>query len=294
MKSIKYFVFGAVIIVAPFSLNAVEQATPEKYSFQNQGKERTYTISLPNNYNEHTPVIVYAHGYNSKKRWVPTLNKAANEIGWAVVYPDGLPDAKGKDGWNVGYPGQEVMTVDEGQFFSSLLDEVSDRFGLSREDVYLTGMSNGGDLCYKFMYTAPDIFKAYASVAGLAFENYYIPNQLTSAKPFMEIHGNADTTSRWEGDHENKDGWGAYIPVPLAVAGIALHNKCCKTETDTIPSKTDPERPVIRTCYGESKQNAPVILYEISGGKHSWGEKDVDTSKIIVDFFLKTQNQVKE
>lgn len=230
-------------------------------------------------------MVVYTHGYGSKTRWRPDMNAVADSCGFAVCYPDGMPDSSGKDGWKVGYPPQESMQIDEADFFRKLLDEVCSRFNLSRENVFSAGMSNGGDLCYQFAYTDPELFKAYASVAGLTFECTYLNNILTVPVPFLEIHGNADKTSMWQGDHENTGGWGAYIPVPLAVASIAYNNRCTKLTVDTIPSKADPERPVTRYVYSGAPSGMDVVVYEIEGGKHSWGNKDVDTAKIIWDFF---------
>lgn len=275
-----------LMCIAFSAFSAVAQDTPaEKQSFEHGGKERTYNMYLPENMREKAPLVVYVHGYGSKKRWLPDLNAAADRHGFAVCYPDGLPDSRGKDGWKVGYPPQESIVIDEADYFRHLLDEVCSRYGLSRENVFCAGMSNGGDLCYQFAYTDPTIFKAYASVAGLTFECTYIPFKLTEPVPFMEIHGTADKTSMWGGDHENKGGWGAYIPVPLAVAAIAANNRCTVSQTDTVPSLPESGRTVLRTVYSGSPSGADVVLYRIEGGKHSWAAKDIETSEIIWNFF---------
>ncbi len=60
------------------------------------------------------------------------------------------------------------MNIDEADFFAKLKEEVCSRFNLSRENSFMAGMSNGGDLCYQLAFTAPrTFFRAYASVAGL-------------------------------------------------------------------------------------------------------------------------------
>lgn len=89
----------------------------------------------------------------------------------------------------------------------------------------------------------------------------------------------------WQGDHLNTGGWGAYIPVPLAVAAVAANNRCTTVSTDTFPAKLDPSRLVTRTVYGDAPSGCDVIVYEIDGGEHSWADKDVDTSKILWNFF---------
>ena len=267
-----------------FSLFA-QKIEPEKYNFDYKGTNRTYTMYIPDSLGDNAPLVVYVHGYGSKTRWLADLNASADRHGFAVCYPDGLPDSRGKEGWKVGYPPQESIVIDEADFFRHLLDEVCSRHGVSRENVFCAGMSNGGDLCYQFAYTAPTLFRAYASVAGLTFECTYLPEKLTEPVPFMEIHGTADKTSMWGGDHENKGGWGAYIPVSLAVAAIAANNRCTTSVTDTVPSLPESGKTVVRTVYGDSPSGADVVLYRIEGGKHSWAKKDIETSEIILDFF---------
>ena len=272
------------VLTGFLSLSA-QKIEPEKQSFNYKGTNRTYAMYKPDNLSADAPLVVYAHGYGSKTRWLADLNAAADRHGFAVCYPDGLPDSRGKEGWKVGYPPQESIVIDEADYFRNLLDEVCARYGLSRENVFCAGMSNGGDLCYQFAYTDPTLFRAYASVAGLTFECTYLPEKLTAPVPFMEIHGTADKTSRWGGDHENKGGWGAYIPVPLAVAAIAANNRCTTEVTDTVPSLPESGKTVVRTVYGNSPSGADVVLYRIEGGKHSWAKKDIETSEIIWNFF---------
>lgn len=276
----------SVLFICVASLCASAQGAPAiKESFDYKGLQRTYTMYLPDTLEAGAPLVVYVHGYGSKTRWLEDLNAVAARKGFAVCYPDGLPDSRGKDGWKVGYPPQESLEIDEADYFRHLLDEVCGRYGLSRDNVFCAGMSNGGDLCYQFAYTDPTIFRAYASVAGLTFECTYLPEKLTVPVPFMEIHGTADKTSMWGGDHENKGGWGAYIPVPLAVAAIAANNRCTVAVSDTVPSRPESGRTVVRTVYSGSPTGADVVLYRIEGGKHSWAKKDIETSEIIWNFF---------
>ncbi len=249
---------------------------------------RTYTMYIPQNIRKDAPLVVYTHGYGSKKRWIKDLNEAADAHGFAVCYPDGAPDDRGKDGWFVGYPLQWHMDRNEEDFFEALLNEVCPKYNLSRENVFMAGMSNGGDLCYQLAYTRPNLFKAYASVAGLTFEWMYNERKLTEPVHFMEIHGNNDMTSMWQGDHENKGGWGAYIPVPMAVAAVAANNRCTTMVTDTFPTLADSTRMVIRTVYGNAPSGKDVVVYEVQGAKHSWHAKDLPTSEIIWKFFEAT------
>lgn len=302
-----------ITLAVAVGMMAAEPQDPQRYTMAWGNGVRTYTMFIPEGATPGTPLIVYTHGYSKPPhRQRPDLNEAAARHGFAVCYPDGAPDTRGRDGWNVGYPSQHNMAADEASFFTALLDTVASRFDLSRRDVFLAGMSNGGDLCYQFAYTCPQLFKAYGSVAGLTFEHIYHAHNLIAAVPFLEIHGTGDKTSMWLGDHDNRGGWGAYIPVPLALNAIAANNRCTTLAVDTIPEATaqpavDPsggiavgtasadeitkvagsKRVVTRYHYSGAPSGADAILYRIEGGAHRWGTDDLPTSEILCRFFAK-------
>lgn len=257
----------------------------KKYEFIYGDTVRTYSMYIPEGLPADAPLVIYTHGYGSSTRWRTGLNGTASRHGFAVCYPDGSPDSRGKEGWKVGYPSQHSMTVNEADFFTRLKEEVCARFGLSRANTFMAGMSNGGDLCYQLAFTAPGLFRAYASVAGLLFECTYLNNPLPRPVPFMEIHGDADKTSFWEGDHNNTGGWGKYISVPLAVGAMAAANRCTETRTETFPTLSDPSRTVTHTVYSGAPTGFDVEVFRIGGGQHSWGVKDVPTHDVIWDFF---------
>ena len=111
------------------------------------------------------------------------------------------------------------------------------------------------------------------------------------AVPLIEIHGTADKTSMWEGDPANKGGWGEYISVPLAVGVWSAEAKCTHTESTELPQKGDNKVIMHRHLGGvpawKDGPEVEVRLYEIIGGKHSWGLKDMDTCEEIWQFFSK-------
>lgn len=276
-----------IVILAFFAILPAKADEPEipRYTMNYGDTVRTYSMYIPAALKVDAPLVIYTHGYGSKTRWVKGLNETAEREGFAVCYPDGAPDSRGKDGWKVGYPPQASMTIDETDFFTKLKEEVCSRFNLSRENSFMTGMSNGGDLCYQLAFTAPGLFRAYASVAGLLFECTYLNNPLPQPVPFMEIHGDADKTSMWEGDHANTGGWGAYIPVPLAVSTMATANRCCSMRTETFPTLADSTRTVTRTIYYDAPSGFDVEVWRVEKGKHSWHAKDVATHDVVWNFF---------
>ena len=255
------------------------------YSFKHGESEREYAMFVPENLPEDAPLVIYTHGYGATKSWNDSLNAVAAREGFAVCYPLGLPDEKGKRGWKVGYPPQESLKIDEADFFAHLKEEVCVKFNLSRYNSFMTGFSNGGDLCYQLAFTAPELFRAYVSVAGLLFECTYLNYPLPQPVPFMEIHGDADRVSYWEGDHKNIGGWGQYIPVPIAVGTMVAANRCCSMREVSMPLLSDSTRMVTRTVYSDSPHGCNVELWRVQDGSHSWFKNELATHDVIWDFF---------
>ena len=282
--------FTALLLLAS-SVARPQSANPDtpSYTMRSGGTERSYKLHLPQGLPQGAPLVVVLHGYganNDPGRF--GMNAAADRHGFAVCYPQGAKDGRGKTCWNVGYPFQADMAIDDVEFITQLVRHLQKKHGLSRRNVFCTGMSNGGKMCYQLAAQRPRLFAAVAPVSGLMLEWLYKADTSDVPVPLFEIHGTADRTSAWEGDLDNKGGWGAYVAVPMAVHYWAAKNKCTGMQTDTIPGRT-PEngRKVIAHRFTGGTGGSEVWLYEIVGGKHSWGEQDIDTGEELWKFFSK-------
>ena len=282
--------FTALLLLAS-SVARPQSANPDtpSYTMRSGGTERSYKLHLPQGLPQGAPLVVVLHGYganNDPGRF--GMNAAADRHGFAVCYPQGAKDGRGKTCWNVGYPFQADMAIDDVEFITQLVRHLQKKHGLSRRNVFCTGMSNGGEMCYQLAAQRPRLFAAVAPVSGLMLEWLYKADTSDVPVPLFEIHGTADRTSAWEGDLDNKGGWGAYVAVPMAVHYWAAKNKCTGMQTDTIPGRT-PEngRKVIAHRFTGGTGGSEVWLYEIVGGKHSWGEQDIDTGEELWKFFSK-------
>lgn len=263
----------------------------ERYTMKNQGLEREYYLYRPEGLKAGAPLVIVLHGYGgSALKGKKAMMDVADKNGFAVCYPQGIKDPKGKTGWNVRYPSQEGMKTDDVKFLIALSKELQKRFDLSPKNTFLTGMSNGGDIIYLIAMRAPKAFKAMASIAGLQFNWMETEYSYKHPLPFMEVHGTQDHTSEWLGDPENKGGWGAYIPVPAAVSRIIAVNGCTEEYVTELPRREGRNQV---TLY-QFKAGKPAVkggrptevwLYKVEGGDHSWSDKDMDTCSEIWRFF---------
>ena len=163
---------------------------------------------------------------------------------------------------------------------------VQQRYHLSRENTFLTGASNGGEMCYLMAYSKQNTFKAVAPIAGLTMAWIYQQMDAPRPIPLMEIHGTEDRVSEWAGDMENRGGWGAYLPVPVAMGYWIAKNRCTHESVECVESlKGDEGHPVIKHRYTSPTTGCDVWLYEVVGGVHGWHTSDIDTGEEIWQFF---------
>ena len=199
-----------ILLMLSYSLPAFGTSSPRPAGMTVEtctvdGLERTYRLYLPEGVPDDAPLVFVLHGYGGNfnlDRY--GMNEAADRHGFAVCYPQGVKDGRGKTCWNVGYPFQADMTVDDVSFLCELAGLLQDKYGLSRKNTFCTGMSNGGEMCYLLAYSRPDVFAAVAPVSGLTLEWMYRDCDTPAPIPLFEIHGTEDRTSAWEGDLENR------------------------------------------------------------------------------------------
>lgn len=159
----------------------------------------TYHAVLPEAARD-APILVFLHGYGSSGQNVIRLKRMIEPAlarGYAVLAPNGLTgasDGAGPASWNFypGWPGR-----DEAAFLSALVDDAAARFGLDHDRVLLSGFSAGGFMVSYIACDKPELFSAYAPVAG----GFWRPHPKTCVGPvrLLHTHGWADAVVPLEG-----------------------------------------------------------------------------------------------
>ncbi len=252
------------------------------------GNIRRFWMCLPDEMKEGAPLVFVLHGYGNSGSSDTWMNAASSRHGFALCVPCGLKDPAGKPSWNVGYPFQEGWKVNDVKAMCSIARHVCRKHKLSKENIFLTGMSNGGEMCYLLAYSDQKVFKALASLSGLTMEWVYRTKEASRPIPIMEVHGTEDRTSEWEGDLANKGGWGAYMSTPIGVGYWIARNRCEGYTSETVDSKSDNGRKIVKHRYSaDNTSKCDVWLYEVIGGPHSWFTEDLDVGEEIWRFFCK-------
>lgn len=270
-----------------------ERPQPEKCGFTYDGRAREYFLYVPETAPKGCPLVMLIHGYGQKAEgYVPQMMDVAREEGFAVCYPVGRKNALGKPGWNVGYPQQaDVSGDDDVALLQHLARLLQQEHGFNPKGTFLTGMSNGGDMCYLMAYEDQDVFAALASVAGQTMKWRSDRSAPARPVPFLEVHGTADRSARWDGDVTGRFGWGAYLSVPEGTGILIRKNGCTVERVTRLPLRHPGARQVFLHRHTGGVAAWPggpgceVRIFEIKGGKHSWALTDMDTCREIWNFF---------
>ena len=262
------------------------KGTLTAHTFTHRGIEYTYHLYKPQGLPDGSPLVMVFHGYGAGS--TPPLsygiNPVADREGFAVCYPTGPKDFRGNYCWAVGYSfhTEKGWDRDDVGFTKRLVKHLQKTHSFSKDNVFATGHSNGGEMSYLLAYKAPDVFAAVAPISGLTMEWMYRKLEAKKPIPLLEIHGTNDMTSKWNGDPDNKDGWGEYIAVPRAVSLWAAVNRCTHEITEELPIVRNK---VIAHRYVDGTGGTQVWLYEVVGAGHSWPDKDLNTADEIWKFF---------
>lgn len=284
----KYFLF-LLLVPLPFVL-----AQPELHQFSHGGLNREYYLYLPDSMEVDSPLLFVFHGYSGSASGIMNysgLNQIADGNGFAVCYPQGLIDDWNYSFWNVGYDWHVDETVDDVGFIISLTQYLQAEYNLSTDNIFSTGMSNGGDMSYLLACEASEIFRAIAPVAGCMMTWIYDSCVPVNPLPVFEIHGTDDDVTWWEGaDEIFNDGWGPWESVDTTFNFWTQLNGCTGSTIDTLPDiNTFDGSYVISHKNTNGVNNNEVWLYEVVNGGHDWpgayGNMDINSSEEIWNFF---------
>jgi polyhydroxybutyrate depolymerase len=127
--------------------------------------------------------------------------------------------------------------------------------------VLATGISSGGAMTASLACQASDTFTAYGPVAA----DFYVPALCARAqqRPIIIFHGTKDARVPYDGGPVVTDRGLRVAPAETTAAAWAKHNGC------TIgPTNQRLGSEVVRISWSGCR--APVVLYRIEGGGHSW------------------------
>lgn len=277
-----------------------------------EGVTRTYHIYFPPDFKEAdaAPMVLVLHGGGGQglkfnQGTAGTLVAAAGERGTVLVFPDGI-EKQWCDGRSEHLSeARDCEAIDDVAFFSAIIDQMVQAYGIDPARVYATGISNGGFMSVRLALELPDKLAAVAPVTA----QLSVPlAEQTPAQPIsiMLVNGTDDPIVPFDGGTVRLFSFGRSRGEILSTADtierFRLHNGCgAVPELVKLPdSDPDDGTAVEIESYADCADNTEVILVRVVGGGHTWPggqpylnpelvgvvSQEINASEMILDFFL--------
>jgi polyhydroxybutyrate depolymerase len=199
------------------------------------------------------------------------LNDKADDAGFIVVYPNGSGRTEQILTWNAGNccGFAQTQKIDDVAFVRELLDDLAKVAPVDSNRVFATGMSNGGMMAYLLASELSDRIAAVAPVAGPMGTPECRPQRPV---PVLHFHGTDDKFAPLKGGHgERSLSQTDFHSVEHSI-GCWIKANQCEPEPIVVhePVKIEDGTKVTRKTWEGGKDNAEVVLIEISGAGHTW------------------------
>ena len=273
----------------------------EERVIEHEGLERSFLIYVPKNIKENANLVVAIHGYTSSGKTLmgySGINQVADKEGFLVAYPQGTKDSRDNNFFNVGYEFHSDSKVNDVNFIREIVLNLTKDYKLNSKRVFATGMSNGGDMSYLLACTSSDLFTAVAPVAGVMMKDTLENCNPVKKIPIFEIHGTKDSISKFEGDMNNEDKWGAYYDLPSTIEFWVNKHALNEKETIQLENKnTEDGTTITFERYWSDESQREVWFYIVNDGNHTWpgmtglfsrtANQDINSAEEIWKFFSK-------
>ena len=257
--------FGKTIKKAHCALSLVTLMGLTGLSFADNinvnGTNRDMLVYAPKNIEKNRPLIIQMHGYNqdaayqkNAAKWEPVADTGR----FVVVFPNGQNKA-----WDTG--GDKDLN-----FIKAIINEMSNKYGIDKKRVYVSGFSMGGMMSYVVANKMSDQIAAIAPVSGGGG-----PSSAKRAMPIMHTHGTTDDVVNYNSTVNTLKSW-----VPF--------NKCSSNSEKIKPyPKTKSGSAASLEIWSGCSDGVEIRLLTIDGKGH-WYSMDeavsVNTSVEIWNF----------
>ena len=262
MKMKPAFIATLLLLIVPAAFTVVEavhyaNANRSTNRIVSGGEEREYTLYVPASYDRSrpTPLVISIHGagmwpasHQATSQW----NRVADQHGFIVVYPSG----------RTGH-GPRTFGPYDLRYIADLIDEIQRTYNIDRARIFANGLSNGGGMSFLLSCAMPERIAAVGLVGAAHLEPWSSCRDRRPV-PMISFHGTADPLTQYNG------GWSWQVQqtfpgIPEWTANYARRNRC-----SLVPVESRVTADVTKIEYAECADNAPVILYKVEGGGHTW------------------------
>lgn len=264
---------------------------------------RGYKLYLPASHPKRPlGLILMLHGCNQNPddfALGTDMNARAEKHGLAIAYPAQTGHTNAARCWNWFKPGHQIRGAGEPALLAALARKLGREFGLSRDRIFVAGLSAGGAMAAILADVYPDVFSAAGIHSGLARG---AAHDVVSAVSAMRSGSGPVGTAPHDTAH------------PAPVRRIVFHGDADRTVhpsnaamivaatvgDDAVPERVGKRsvrgRGYVRSDFVGSRGNVMLELWLLEGAGHAWsGGRDAgsytdragpDASAQMVRFFL--------
>jgi polyhydroxybutyrate depolymerase len=302
------------------SIFAQNKEILEKDSLSIDGHYRLFEYYVPASLVNSASLVFVLHGSAgtiNDARWQTNyeFEKLAKERNrQIIVYPQGYDRHWNDCRKNASYKANQE-NIDDNSFFNQMIAYFSTKFNIDEQAVFVTGISNGGQMCYKLAYEMPEKIKGIAPfVANLPedFNSDCTPKNV--AISVMIINGTADPINPNDGGWvvlkqdstrgsvlstaKSLEYWRGLLPEyaenePIKYDDYTLEDESSIEHYSYFSKKTGQKVELVKVINGghvvpmKDTEDLPENAKKFIGNKN----RDINSPKLILDFFESLVNQ---
>jgi polyhydroxybutyrate depolymerase len=244
------------------------------FSLYHDGIKRTYGVHLPLNYADgrrKNPVVIYLHGAGGDigSAYQDGIDKIADKYGFILAIPVATRTLwwqPSSTRWNGGeWEGGECCgAADDVGFISKMIAKLRLQYNVNPNQIYATGISNGGLMVNRLACELSDKIAAVAVVAPTAIPQNCVPSISVSV---MGIHGTGDPCNPYDGSQPaGACGKVSYTRMsPGEVVDAWLNILGCSQEYTTVYDNGD------ANCISYNGSNGSEVTFcKVEKMGHTW------------------------
>jgi poly(3-hydroxybutyrate) depolymerase len=263
----KYFNHKFLFAVLSIFLITICPSKAEVVQIQVGSTLRSMIVYAPSGIPANRPLLINLHGLNQDAAYQQAQAKwetIADAEKFVVVYPSGINNS-----W-------DLSGTSDTDFILAIINNMSSRYSIDRNRVYLSGFSMGGMMTYYAATKIADKIAAFAPVSGYLMGG---PNTNSSRPiPIIHTHGTADNVVPYSGVQTCLNAW-------------ITRNGCPTTAqvTDPYPA-SNPNSTAAKSYWGPGTNGVEIVLMTLKGKGHWWSldpANSISTSAEIWNFCKK-------
>ncbi|MBB5186830.1 polyhydroxybutyrate depolymerase [Zhongshania antarctica] len=263
---------------APSVAPPTNHATLQEITLQVGERQRNYSLYIPKQLAEHTPVVFMLHGSMQSVADIREFSgyqfeQLAEQHGFVLVYPSGYGNH-----WNdcrkIASYTARTENIDDLGFIDAIRQQLHTRLGTDLNKTFIAGYSNGGQLAFRFALERPNSVAAIAAIAAnLPSTSNLDCIESGVAVPVLMMNGSEDPVNPYYGGQASLFGFGARGDVKSAVTSAEYFANLAGYRGSPSEIKhfknTQANDPTSSKYYAWRDRSRPeVILYTITDGGH--------------------------